>query len=292
MIIVRLSGGMGNQMFQYAAGRALALHHNVPLGLDTTFLLDRTPREGFTFRDFDLDVFNIKADIVSPGAVPWRHRKHFSGVLGIYIDAFRRRFLKFPGTEKYFTFDPSVLALGTDAYLEGYWQSPKYFEHIENSIWQEFTLKEPLSEPVELLRKEIMNCESVCMHVRRGDFVGNALHDVSDKDYYAKAIAYIGSAQRIEKIFVFSDDIEWCKSNLSFPYSTVFVGPECAGKKAEGHLALMSACHHFVIANSTFSWWAAWLAPHPEKIVIAPQKWFTDESIDTSDLIPEEWVRM
>ncbi len=292
MIITRLSGGMGNQMFQYAAGRALALKHGVQLGLDLSFLLDRSARKHFTFRNFNLDVFNIEDHIVEPHQVPWQYRKHLRGVLGLYADTFRRRFLKSSGTEKHFTFDSSVLSLGPDAYLEGYWQSPKYFEDIKNIIRQDFTLKEILPEPVELLRKEINNNASVCVHIRRGDFVGNALHDVVSADYYGKAIACIEADQKVEKVYVFSDDIEWCKNNILFSQPTTFVGPEYAGKKAEGHLALMSACRHFVIANSSFSWWAAWLGDHPDKVVIAPARWFADPAIDTSDLLPEEWIRL
>ena len=96
----------------------------------------------------------------------------------------------------------------------------------------------------------------------------------------------------VEKIYVFSDDIEWCRANLSFGIPTMFVGDEYAGEKGEGHMYLMSKCKYFIIANSSFSWWGAWLALFKDKIVICPKQWFGDASIDTSDLIPESWIRI
>lgn len=290
MVIVRLKGGMGNQMFQYAAGRALAAQHGAVLGLDPGYLLDRTPRKGFTFREYDLDVFTVDALLLEQKDIPFVHR-YFFGAFGKLLDILKR-ILKLKGVERSFSFNTDFFSFGPNAYLDGYWQSPKYFERITATIRADFTLRKPLALAAAALRDEIAQAESVCVHIRRGDFVGNALHDTFDKNYYAEALAYIASKRPIGTVHVFSDDIEWCRENISFPYPTQYVGMEHAGAKGEGHLALMSACKHFVIANSSFSWWAAWLAINPDKIVVAPKRWFADPSIDTSDLIPETWVRL
>ena len=293
MIIVRLSGGMGNQMFQYAIGRSLAIKNNVPLGLDAAFLLDRTPRVNFTFRDFDLDVFNIQAELVSQSAVPFWPRKHLSGKIMLLKDKVRRILFPGKGTEKKFQFDSTIKDVGPNTYLEGYWQSPKYFFDIQDIIRADFTLKDGLSEKSLELQKEIKNANSVCVHVRRGDYVGNSYHDVGiGESYYEQGVQHILTKSAIDKIYVFSDDVEWCREHIYFGIETMFVGSEYAGKKGEEHLVLMTSCKHFLIANSSFSWWAAWLATNPQKIVIAPKKWFGDATIDTIDLIPEGWMRI
>lgn len=283
MITVRLQGGMGNQMFQYACGRALAMRNNTSVQLDTTYLLDRTPRKHFTFREYDLDVFNVQAEVVSRKKYFWH----------IVLHRIKNKLLKPRGVERYFEFDPSVSSLGPTATLEGYWQSPRYFSEIQDTIRKDFTLKDPLSGPSRILLEEIKDTASVGMHVRRGDYVGNAYHDIGiDQSYYEEGLRYIANKQAVQKVYVFSDDIEWCREHLNLPSETVFVGPEYAGKKGEEHMMLMSACKHFVIPNSSFSWWAAWLSKNENKIVIVPKKWFNNDTINTNDLIPQGWVRL
>lgn len=289
---------MGNQMFQYALGRMLSIKNKTSLGLDLSLLLDRTPRlsqSKFTFRDYDLSVFNIDAEIVSGKSIPFIHRWYFSGKLMLYFDSFRRKFLKiigYGGYERFFRFDSKVLSLGPDTYLDGDWQSPKYFNDIKDTLIKDFTLKKELSVFTQNLLLEISSTNSVCVHVRRGDFVGSSFHPVMSLDYYIQALSTLSKMVPVEKIYVFSDDIAWCRENLVFPITTTFVGDEYRGKKAQGHFMLMQACHHFIIANSSFSWWTAWLGSAPDKVVIAPNKWFGDPSIDTSDLIPENWIRI
>ncbi|OGI95609.1 hypothetical protein A2917_03610 [Candidatus Nomurabacteria bacterium RIFCSPLOWO2_01_FULL_42_17] len=296
MIIVRLSGGMGNQMFQYAIGRALSLKHNVPLKLDTMFLEHRIKipyflRPGFTFRNFDLDVFNIKAEIAKLSDISFWNRPFLGGKLMLVIDAILRKLAFLPGWEKRFSFDKKVLDLGPNTYLQGFWQSKKYFLDVAQIIRQDFTLKEPLPLITRELLHDIQNTESLCVHLRR-THGGGKFHGEYNMDYYEKGIKYIESRKKIEKIFVFSDDVDWCEKNIKFNYPTIFIGREYAGLKNEGDLFLMSACKYFIIPNSTFSWWGAWLSTNPDKIVVAPQQWFADSSIDTNDLIPKEWIRI
>ncbi|MES2315491.1 MAG: alpha-1,2-fucosyltransferase [Patescibacteria group bacterium] len=295
MIIVRLGGGMGNQMFQYAVGRALSVKKNVALGLDLTYLLERVPRPAwhkFVFRNFDLGVFNISAEIVSAKEIPFIYKPFFSGKVMLLFDALRRKVFKFPGTEKSFQYDPNVFTLGSNSYLQGNWQSPKYFIGIEDIIRKDFSLKKPLSDKALKLNDEIQATISVCVNIRRTDFVTSSFHGIFGKEYYDKGIEHIAESRSIEKIYVFSDDMEWCKENLHFNYPTIFVGHEYAGAQFEEYLMLMKACKHFVIPNSSFAWWAAWLNTDTDKVVVAPKRWFLDDSIATDDLIPREWVRI
>jgi len=296
MIIVRLSGGMGNQMFQYAHGRALSLRHNVPLKLDTTFLDHRIKmphflRPNFSFRNFDLDVFNIQAEIAKPSEITFWNRPFLGGKLMLIIDALLRKMAFLPGWEKKFSFDEKVLKLGPDTYLEGFWQSDKYFSNIAPTFKKDFTLKNPISETAKKIQDDIKNTNSICVHLRRAHGGGD-FHTKYDMTYYESGIQYITKKKKIEKIYVFSDDIEWCKENIKFDVPTVFVDNDSAGVKGEGHLYLMSLCQNFVIPNSTFSWWAAWLSTNPDKIVVAPKNLFTKKNINNEDLIPDSWIKI
>ena len=293
MIIVQLQGGMGNQMFQYALGRALSLKNDAPLYFDLNFLLDRAPHpkwQKFVFRNYDLDIFNIKADIASKKDIPFLYRSFFSGRLKVYEDTFKMKFFPGTGVEKSFNFNPKVLSLGSDAYVMGFWQSFKYFQEIEDVIRKDFTFKHPMSEKSKQLLNEISSCESLCINVRRADFVDSSHHGTMGNEYYALAISIILKSRKIDKIYVFSDDIAWCEANLKFQFPTMFVGKDYAGNKYGEYLALMTACKNFVIPNSTFGWWAAWLCTNNEKVVVYPKKWFADSDADTSDLIPANWI--
>lgn len=279
-------------MFQYALGRALALRNNTELKLDLHLLLDRTPRPGMVFRDFDLPIFQICAGIVSKEEIPFLHRMHFSGSCSILLDYASRKCTPSPGRERYFQFDPRILQLADGAYLDGYWQSPKYFTDFEDTIRKDFTLVAPLPEKILALESKITGSETVCVNVRRTDFVGHRVHGAVEPDYYPKAFAFIRSRIPRPQVFVFSDDLEWCKKNTSFDCPTQFVEHEFAGPKFGHYLWLMSRCNHFIIPNSTFAWWAAWMNTEREKTVVVPKRWFGDDRVDTSDLIPETWARI
>jgi len=196
-----------------------------------------------------------------------------------------------PGWEKQFAFDKKVPELGPNTYLQGFWQSPKYFEEYENVIRKDFTLKN-MPDNIERLAREIQSQASLCVHVRRGDYVRNKLHDVVGQGYYKKGIDYIKSKTNIDKIYIFSDDRSWCEDNLHFDISTMYIGDGYAGEAGEGNIYLMSQCKNFIIPNSTFSWWGAWLSNFKDKIVVCPKRWFNDLSINTDDLMPRDWVRI
>jgi hypothetical protein len=296
MIIVRLSGGMGNQMFQYALGRVLSIKHNVPLKLDTTFLFNQTAiplvRKNFVPRPYALDVFTIEADSAKPNEIPWYGKPFFSGILMQAIDALLRKLAFLPGWEKSFTYSPRVLEYGPNTYLAGFWQSEKYFAALRPVLQKDFELSVPIGSATKKLLEDIVSTVSVCVHIRRSDIAASSFHDSVSLNYYTNAVAHINKNRPIEKLYVFSDDIGWCKEHVRFSTPTVYVENDSAGTKNEGHFALMRACKHFVIANSTFSWWAAWLAENPDKIVVAPKKWFGRASIDDRDLVPEDWIRI
>jgi len=272
MIVVRLKGGLGNQMFQYALGRVLSLKNNTELLLDLSFF-------DYNFkhvakRSYNLDVFNIKAETIRLS----------------YLNSIIKKIFKRKGQEKSFQFDKNILSIGAGAYLDGYWQSPKYFEGFAEVIKKDFILKNSLPQNIQTLAEEIVKTNSLCIHIRRGDYVGSKFHEVINLEYYKKGIEYITQKKAIEKIYIFSDDINWCRKNMQFEISAMFMGDEYAGYHGEGHMFLMSLCKYFIIANSSFSWWGAWLSTYDNKIVICPRQWFGDASIDTTDLIPENWI--
>lgn len=292
MIIVKLMGGLGNQMFQYAAGRALSLHHQCILKIDLNFLLDRRPREqGFVYRDYDLGIFNIDPAIANEQEIkkligePGRKKtdKIIAALLGR-----KHNFFKEPS----FNFYPNFFQLVMPVYLEGYWQSEKYFQRYEQQIRKDFTFRYIPSQAIQLMAEKIQRTRSVCVNVRRGDFVTNPLHGTASIEYYRHAAKNIESRIASPEYFVFSDDIEWCKVNLSFSAPVHFISHEYAGNKFSDYLYLMTCCSHFIIPNSSFAWWAAWLNNNPDKIIIAPKKWFNKGPKDTQDLIPESWITL
>lgn len=288
MITVRLKGGLGNQLFQYVVGRALSLRYDTTLGLDTSFY----DNPGTPVRTYDLDLFSINATILARDQLPFLRRSYGRGIVGRIIAKLQTRLLSSVGTEHGFEFNAHLFEAGPNLYLDGYWQNPAYFEMYANIIRNDLTLRTPLSEAIVTLQAEIQSHTSVCMHVRRGDYVGNAFHDVVTPAHYTEALTLLMSKTHVDHLYVFSDDIEWCKQTLQFNIPTTFVGDEYAGERASGHFALMQSCAHFIIPNSSFSWWTAWLGTHPQKTVIAPKQWFGDETIDTTNRTPKEWIRI
>lgn len=289
MIITELMGGMGNQMFQFALGRHLSLINETSLQLDLAYLLDRTPREGFVFRNYDLDIFNINVEFAP---------KRFSDTYGVYRGRISSRLNKLLfkqlryRKETGMRFDPTLLKEKDDLYLSGFWQSEKYFQGINEVIRKDFTFIAPISTNATQLKEKIQSTNSVCLNVRRGDFVTNPVHGTMGTDYYSKALARMKQDIVDPVVFVFSDEIEWCKENLIIESETHFVTHEYAGEKFRDYLELMSTCKNFIIPNSSFAWWGAWLCTSDKKIVIAPKTWFQDSSLNFQDVVPETWIRI
>jgi len=287
MIIVKLTGGIGNQMFQYAMGRAVAIRNKTDLAMDISWF-DRY-KNNLAPREYALDNFNISGKLLRTGI--------FHRILSklTFLENLRPPQKRYYIKEKQiFHFDPEVFKISKDVYLNGYWQNEKYFKDIEEIIRKEFTLKNPFSEIAFKIAKKISETNSVSLHIRRGDYVEdkitNQFHGICSLDYYLKAISIILEKVGRPSFFIFSDNIEWAKNNLKLNYPTIFVSDNPIKDSEE--LILMSQCRHNIIANSSFSWWGGWLNNNVGKIVIAPQKWLNDSSIDTSDLIPKSWIKI
>ncbi|MDG5996471.1 alpha-1,2-fucosyltransferase [Candidatus Brocadia sapporoensis] len=291
MIIVKLMGGLGNQMFQYAAGRRLAEKLGVKLKLDIEMFKDNT------LRKYELGAFNIQECFAAVEEIE-RLTVVKRGIVEKALDRVFKRPIRRPGgyvAEKYFVFDPSILQLPDQVYLDGYWQSEKYFAEIETIIREEFTIKYPQTDKNKVLSDSIKSGNSVTVHVRRGDYVNNpetnSLHGVCGIDYYQRCIDFIITKIANPHFFFFSDDPEWVKNNLKIKYESTVVEHNGAEKCYED-LRLLSQGKYHIIANSTFSWWGAWLNKNPEKMVVAPEKWFKKEDVNTKGFIPEDWIRL
>jgi hypothetical protein len=296
MVIVRLMGGLGNQMFQYAAGRRLSLVRGADLKMDLAFLLDRSPRGNLTLRDYSLAIFNVKESFTSPGeTAPYTgyHPNVFKHIIfkaSKTIRAKHRPYL----LEPHFHFHAGLLDVPGDAYLEGFWQSEKYFQDVADVIRRDFSFKTPLLRSGSEIASEIQASDSVCLHVRRGDFINNLVaakvHGFIGMDYIRRAIGVVTAKIRRPHFFVFSDDIAWCREKIRLDYPTTFVGRDDGGREFGDDFRLMTLCRHFIISNSTFGWWAAWLGEHPGKIVVAPRRWFASSPHSTRDLFPASWI--
>lgn len=292
MIIVRLIGGLGNQMFQYAAGKYLAQLHKTDLLVDTSFL-ERDPKGAYTKRELELSVFNLELNIASKEDIKRfniEHSNKYSRALQRHLPIL---FTNLYAAETGISYQKEFLNYPENTYLDGFWQSERYFKDIEALLVKEFTPKDKLNVENESWLYKINFCESVSMHIRRGDYVNkkNAQdhHGNLSLDYYRNALNFIKQKASDIQIFVFSDDLEWCRTNLKLNDSIHFVD---ANQHRNFHLDLflMSHCKHNIIANSSFSWWAAWLNQNVKKTVIAPANWFTDRTLNTKDLIPSSWI--
>ena len=301
MIITRTSGGLGNQLFQYALGKSLALQNDTELVLDTSWHesaeAHNPPRE-FALRHFAVNFRTMEHADEKALGLPNMSSTNLAAKVCRRL--FRLRESRKPLTgrrfiiEPHYHFFPDILAIDHDCYLAGDWQSERYFSAHESTIRKEFTLKHPLSPSAQAFFEHIKKTNSIALHIRRGDYAHtkatNAFHGLCSPEYYAQAVTVITKTVLEPTLYIFSDDIVWAKENLTFPYPTVFVDdPSIPAYEA---LALMGACAHQVIANSSFSWWGAWLNQNPEKIVVAPKQWFATNTISTADLIPDSWIRI
>lgn len=284
MIIVQLKGGLGNQLFQYAAGRRLSLTLGVQLKLDISGYKRHSQRT------YELDQFCIEAGIATAWEVArWRGPRLLTRItqpLGL---------LPRLVMETSFDFDQAILHLGDGRYLDGYWQSYRYFADVAPEIRRELSVRTPPSDADQKLLDRMARCDSVCVHVRRGDYASNPItrqyHGLCTPEYYRTAVEAIAAQVRGPELFVFSDDMPWVKHHLRFGLPTTHV-EHYGVDSAPLELRLMAGCRYFVIANSSLSWWAAWLSANGNPIVYAPRCWFADPAIDTSELTPPAWHRI
>lgn len=285
-------GGLGNQMFQYAAGRRLATQHYVHLKLDVGGL---NARRGVTKRQYELGGFAISEEFATADeiqALGWPDSR-FRCLMDHLLKRCGSETSKHTFNESFFHFDPAFYTLSENVYLAGYWQSEKYFSGIEDIIRREFTVRLPIAGTDLIVADQIRNTCAVSIHVRRGDYVSSRqvakLHGFCGLEYYASCIEDLARKVPNPHFFVFSDDPAWSRLHLSMKFPCTYIDHNCNGKGCED-LRLMSLCKHNIIANSTFSWWGAWLNENPEKLVYAPARWFNHNSANTVDLFPEGWI--
>jgi hypothetical protein len=289
LIIVQLTGGLGNQMFQYAMGRVLAIENKVELKLDLSFF------KNYEWHAYSLSPFSIQETFATESECDYLRQKHVSIVNRVLRKTIRKG--NYVAYEKNLLYDVAYKKITSPAYLVGYWQCQKYFKEHEALIREEFKLKVPPSTANKELLQEIESGNAVSLHIRRGNFVNvpvvNAVHGTSSLAYYEEAMKYISERVTDPVFYVFSDDIAWAKANLTGSRKFVFIEGNDAAHDYED-FRLMQRCKHHIIANSTFSWWAAWLNPSPGKMVIAPRQWFADveKNKEASDIVPERWIRL
>jgi len=279
MIFTRLHGRLGNQMFQYAAARALAMRLGTQVVLDPRQAQNRG--EGELSEVFDLPVAK------AAGLPPARHLaplRYLMWRLTGQRPVFRR--------EKGLGYNQGFDSWGDDSYLHGYWQSERYFAPIAAEIRRGFRFPDSRSRQNAEMAGRIGQGVSVSLHVRRGDYLTLGAHVLCDQRYYEAALrAVLDGIEGEPTVYVFSDDPGWAKDNLPLPCHKVVVDFNGAGADFED-MRLMSLCQHNIIANSSFSWWGAWLNRHAAKRVAGPANWFGDPKLSNPDILPGEWLKI
>ena len=285
MIIADLRGGLGNQMFQYSAGRALSLRLGVTLGLyNHNSKTDIVPNQ--------LDQFNIKVENIPQSLLP--PSRPSNGFLWMLwkLGLTKPKVFRQGGLG----YNPKFVEVSGNTYLRGYWQSEMFFVDCKDVIKSDFEFtSEPKGQNLDILQ-EIQETEtSISLHVRRGDYLNQknkSIFSSCSREYYEQAVGLIAEqCQNIPKVFVFSDDPEWVSNHFKLPFEMRAMTHNSVDQAIED-LRLMTACEHHVIANSSFSWWGAWLGQNPNKITVAPARWFADPKYSNPDIYCKDWIRL
>ena len=279
-IRIKLSGGLGNQMFQFATGFAIAKKNNVRLSLDLSYINRRQLFNGFELQK----IFDIYSKVSFLNKSLSFNSINFKEIL----NKFDTTFYKFK--EPHFHYTANILNIPDHSFLDGYWQSELYFSDYAKEIKKIFNFYDLLDEQNHQIAKDINQNNSISIHIRRGDFLlkQNNNHSTDLKEYYLKAINETSKFFKNPKYFIFTDDPSWVTDNFILNHSYIVVDVN-HGSKSFLDMYLMSLCKSNIIANSSFSWWAAWLNDKKDKVIYAPKNWFNDKSICIDDLIPNSW---
>ena len=285
MITIRLNGGLGNQLFQFAAGRATALRLGVDLGFDVRLL-------GGGHSTYGLHAFRVTGRILDKDELPpMRGDNSFRRALW-RVGLIKPALFK----ERSLAYDPLIDRVKDDTYLSGYFQSERYFSRFSDIIRSELSFDEKFAEVPHDLLEEIRSVNSVSLHVRRNDYANDpkalAIHGLRSIGYYQKACQEV--AHRIGApivVYVFTDDFEWVSKNLQLDWPVVLVGRQFNGSRFQD-LYLMSQCKSHIIANSSYSWWGAWLGETDSGVVVGPEPWFRDLNLKNPDILPMRWFRI
>ncbi len=281
--IVKFQGGLGNQMFQYAFGQALANAQGGDVLYDTSWF--DTVKNSGTRRHFDLEFFKCQINKAPEAQIE-------KLLLRKAPKMFRRFFDRHVKDKQAMVFDKRLLEIEGAAYYSGYFQSERYFKSLRSALLEEFSPRRPLDGKNTAMLDKITSVEAVSLHVRRGDYLKLAgIYGTCDSAYYTRAAAYIAARVQNPHFFLFSDDLNWVLDHirLDYPYTAVDVNAE---KTAYCDMMLMKACKHNITANSTFSWWGAWLNTHQNKIVLSPGRWVNAPAETYRDVIPEAWTKV
>lgn len=288
-VVVELTVGLGNQLFQYALARHLSIINDAELYFDLSRSKDDAAFYDMRNNIFDLGNFKYKGKIWTGRSI--NQEKNRSVIKKLALGEKFKTVI-----EEHFVYDESVLEKTKKSiHLLGYWQSEKYFKPIAKSLKRELQLKEGVLKGVnEEVQDEILSTNSVAVHVRRADYIDDEANskiysNIFNEGYYPKAIDKIERLVENPAYFVFSDDIKWCKEQFKLETNASVRYVE--NKSAFVDFHLMSKCNHNIIANSTFSWWAAWLNDSLGKIVISPKKWFLNDW-DDSNIPVDNWVKI
>jgi hypothetical protein len=297
MIIVRITGGIGNQLFQYALGYTLGKRLKKQVSFDVSFY-QKAGTNGTTKRDLEIKAFNIgNFNTTSGGGIKTDvYSKIIRLTRKLFLPYYKRYYIH--EHDEQLRFDSNIFKISDNTYLDGFWHSPQYFEGFETEIRNQLVLKHELSKSSVAIDKLIANANnSVSVHIRRGDYLTIYKHFFCnlDNDYYTNGISYIKEdiGHGDITLFIFSDDIAWCREHFNCSDKVVFV--ENKGSASYEDMILMSHCNHNIIANSSYSWWAAWLNLNPGKNVIYPKDWFTNKNLNrdyTNDIALPEWVAL
>lgn len=302
MIITRLLGGLGNQMFQYAAGLALAETRRTVLKLDVSWFREDPAYEAHN--RYALSCFNVTEQFATRNEIDrgrggqLTHAERWS--LAIARALRLRRYVNLLSTGGHthqpdtFRFDLRFFDQPDDTYLCGMWQSEAFFAPVADLLRMHFTFRYPPSVFVAAMAERIRQTPSAAVHFRRGDYVRNATFNreigVLPLDYYRRAVAKLRERYPDVTLYVFSDDIDAVEREFQPGGKVVFVRAT-TGVNSHDKIRLMSLCEHAIISNSTFAWWGAWLNPSPTKTVIAPDPWFVSKPNESCDVVPSSWLR-
>ncbi len=285
MIVTKLMGGLGNQIFQYAVGRAVAERHGTRLRLDVSHYAQ------YAHRRYSLAPFRIEAELASAGEQELVLRSKPFAALPLTQPIPRSFFRSIVQPGLGFDFFPQIFEAGNHLVLNGYWQHLSYVEPVAETLRKEFRLQVPLTPEGEETRRRMEAGASVALHVRRTDYTNLTIPtQFCGLDYYRRALAWIGQRVPDPVYFVFSDDLDWARTHLPLPASAVFVGHNDSSRDYED-MVLMSYCRHHIIANSTFSLWGAWFNQKPGKLVVAPARWIIGD-LQPPHLVPVDWTRL
>jgi len=302
MIIVALSGGLGNQLFQYATAKSIALNLNCTLKIDNSWfkkihiIEDFSHENATTIRDYSLKHFKIDSQIAGESLLNWIQRfriyskksKLFKAIGNIFLKQFQYQYI----TSNEFSIEK--IQSEKRVYLNGYWQNNTIIEENREQLLREFKLRDDINSENKTFLDQIKKTNAVAIHFRRGDYINKPnskkLHVNLSDQYYDEAIEQMNSNIKNPYYYIFSDDINWVRNNIRLPENIKFIDSDSGEHE---HLYLMSQCNHFIIANSTYSWWGAWLSTSQNKIVISPKYWYNDFNLNDKIIrIPEDWIKI